>query len=172
MAHYDTAGTTISRGGDGQWGWGVLLELARVFATTATNHSRPSWFRRRGVGNARCFSISELSREECVVRRHRLRRRRVAGGTAVGDVRPGYTAPWLSILHEAQLLRKHHGCKECSGVKSTSSAPSSSRGRTRAPCSLRGSRRSISGAACRTETGNGPFTTPIPVSRPASRSRD
>ena len=38
MAHYDTAGTTVQGAMDDGSGVGALLELARVFATTPTNH--------------------------------------------------------------------------------------------------------------------------------------
>ena len=178
MAHYDTAGTTVQGAMDNGSGVGVLLELARVFATTATNHSLlfvasdgEEW----GMLGASDFAQNYPEKERVVAV---LSLDYVAVGSLAelqlatsGQFR-GYTAPWLRDIARRAIRSENITVAEPSGWKSTSSAPSSSRGRTRAPCSLRGSRRSISGAARRTGNGNGRCERPIPRFRPASRSRD
>ncbi len=123
MAHYDTAATTLQGAMDDGSGVGVLLELARVFASTPTNHSLlfvasdgEEW----GMLGAADFAQNYPEKESLTAV---LSLDYVAVGTLAAlqlDTSGqfgGYTAPWLRDIARRAIRAENLPIAEPAGVE-------------------------------------------------------
>jgi hypothetical protein len=123
IAHYDTAPTTLQGAMDNGSGVGVLLEIARVFSTTPTNHSLlfvasdgEEW----GMLGAGDFARNYPERERIAAV---LSLDYVAAGTlagleleTAGQFR-GYTSPWLRDIARRAVRAGNMTVFEPSGIQ-------------------------------------------------------